>query len=113
MLLQLLAESIWPLSGHSHFDLGTGIVSRLCQRGITHQGPTKVFYSLHPDPPCYLMGCDCDLYMYGECGHFQLGLFKDRRGRPLHRETSDPSGTAQNEQNNKPKDDPQGTRLMT
>ena len=73
MMLQQLAESIWPLSGHSHFDLGTGIVSRIYQRGITHQGPAKMFCTLHPELSCYLMGCDCNVYMHGECGHFQLG----------------------------------------
>ena len=72
-MLQQLAESIWPLSDHSHFDLGTGIVSILYQRVITHQGPAKMLYTLHPEPSCYLMGCDCNVYMYGECGHFQLG----------------------------------------
>ena len=73
MLLQQIAESIWPHSDHSHFDLGTGIVSRLWQRWITRQGPAKMFCTLHPEPSCYLMGCDCNVYMHGECGHFQLG----------------------------------------
>ena len=35
-----------------------------------------MFCSLHPEPSCYLMGCDCDVYMHGECGHFQLGHSK-------------------------------------
>ena len=40
---------------------------------ITHQGPAKMFCTLHPEPSCYLMGCDCNVYMHGECGHFKVG----------------------------------------
>ena len=61
--------------GKGTFVSGCNKVSRLCQRGNTHQGPA-VFCTLHPEPSCYLMGCDCDVYVHGECGHFQLGHSK-------------------------------------